>query len=154
MRRLRPAEIESLDIQNQETLANEGELVKTYQIRLDGLYSRSAFSYDPGDDFDFSNVDSETVIVTARMMHETHDLKFATTDNGLYMLARPHVRQGDVVAVLDGGRIPMVLRKAEHEGLKDTYKIVCSAYVHGFMDGEVDTGVEEGWLQKQDILLL
>jgi hypothetical protein len=154
MRRLRLAEIESLDIYNQETLANEGEQVKTYQIRLDGLYSRSALSYDPGDDFDFSNVDSETVIVPAQMMHETHDLMFATTDNGLYMLARPHVQQGDVVAVIDGGRIPMVLRKVVDEGLGDTFKVVCSAYVHGFMDGEADTGVAEGWLQKQDILLV
>jgi hypothetical protein len=154
MRRLRPEEIEALDVRNQETLAKKDEQVKTYQIRLDGLYSRSAFSYDPGDDFDFSNVDSETVIVPARMMHEIHDLIFARTDNGLYLLARLHVQQGDVVVVLDGGRLPMVLRQVEHEGLGGTFKIVCSAYVHGFMDGEADTGVDEGWLQKQDILLV
>lgn len=154
MRRLRPAEIESLDIQNQEILADGGEQVKTCQIYLNGLYSRSAYSYDPGHDFDFSNVDSETFIVNARMMHEIHDLIFATTDNRLYLLARPYVQQGDVVAVLDGGRLPMVLRKAEHEGLEDTFKVVCSAYVHGFMDGEADAGVDEGWLKKQDILLV
>ncbi|KAG5659832.1 hypothetical protein KAF25_002391 [Fusarium avenaceum] len=154
MRRLRPAEIETLDIHNQEALAKEEEQVQTYQLHLGGLFSRSAFSYDPGDDFDYSNVDSKTVIVPARMIHETHDLMFATTDNGLYLLARPHVRQGDVVVVLDGGRLPMVLRKAEHEGLEDTFKVVCSLYVHGFMDGEADAGVDEGWLKKQDILLV
>lgn len=154
MRRLRPAEIENLDFHNQEALAKEEEQVQTYQLRLGGLYSRSAFSYDPGDDFDYSNVDSKTVIVPARMIHETHDLMFAVTDNGLYFLARPRVRQGDVVAVLDGGRLPMVLRKVEHEGLENTFNAVCSAYVHGFMDGEADTGVNEGWLKKQDILLV
>ncbi|KAM0239544.1 hypothetical protein ACHAP5_008267 [Fusarium lateritium] len=154
MRRLRPEEIESLDVQNRENLANGDEQVKTYRIRLNASDSRSVFSYDPSDDFGFSNDDSTRVMVVVSMMHETNDFVFATTDSGLYVLARPHIQQGDTVAVLDGGKIPMVLRKVEHEGLGDTFKVVCSAYVHGFMDGEADNGVDEGWVQKQDILLV
>jgi hypothetical protein len=90
--------------------------------------------------------------------YTTENLMFSVTHNGLYLLARPHVREGDVIAVLDGGKVPMVLRKVEQKSCdgrtESEYKLVCPAYVHGFMDGEAEVGVAEGWLKKQDILLV
>ncbi|KAM0354883.1 hypothetical protein ACHAPU_000720 [Fusarium lateritium] len=161
MRRLRSTEIDSLVAKNQENLVQKPYQVLTYRMLIDEKRSRSTFTYDPGDEFDFSEIDEHADMVLANSFsafRPTNDLIFATTDNGLFMLVRPHVEQGDVVAVLDGGKLPMVLRKVDakdqHEGQGNTYRLVGPAYVHGFMDGRAEIGITEGWLQKQDILLI
>lgn len=160
MRRLRKAEIESLDSANRDLLSQKEINIQSYRIRDTKHYSRSAFSYDPGEGFDFDEADNEVGIAfvgRSWLSYATDDFMFAVTDNGLFMLTRPHAREGDVVVVLDGGKIPMVLRKVDskrdHEGAGEVYKIVCSTYAHGFMDSEAEIGVSEGWLKKQDILI-
>ncbi|KAJ4346348.1 uncharacterized protein N0V89_010277 [Didymosphaeria variabile] len=60
------------------------------------------------------------------------------TRDGRVGLAPKHARQGDVVAVLTGGRVPFILRPEEHH-----YTIVGDAYVHGIMDGEALQAGEE-----------
>ncbi|KAJ4253750.1 hypothetical protein NW762_010144 [Fusarium torreyae] len=160
MRRLRKAEIEALDVENRNWVSEGQVHILTYRIDDYEHYSRSAFSYDPGENFDFTEVDNAVHRVStgrASAGYSTNDFMFATTENGLFLLARPHVQQGDVVAVLDGGKVPMVLRKSESkddQGGLETYNIVCPTYVHGFMDGEAESGVTEGWLKKQDILIV
>ena len=55
----------------------------------------------------------------------------------------PHVaREGDVVAVFEGGRVPFVLRA--NEGLGRGYTLVGEAYIYGVMEGEVLRGVGMG----------
>ncbi|KAF4958115.1 hypothetical protein FSARC_11103 [Fusarium sarcochroum] len=159
MRRLRKAEIEALDVENRRWVSERHINILTYRINNYEHYSRSAFSYDLGENFDFTEVDKAIHRVstgTASVGHAIDDFIFATTENGLFLLTRPHVQQGDVVAVLEGGKVPLVLRKTksrDDQGGLETYNIVCSTYVHGFMDGEAETGVAEGWLKKQDILI-
>ena len=64
--------------------------------------------------------------------------KFTATEFGRMGLVPHHATKGDVVAVLTGGRVPIVLRP--HEGY---YTVVGDAYVHGIMDGEAFENLEE-----------
>ena len=159
MRRLREKEIEVLDISNQERLRQEGHInIFSIQIASDKYDSWSVYSYDLGEGFDYSELDDGSNMTKVRDDTGMREFMFVMTENGLFVLARRHVKEGDVVVVLDGGKVPMILRKAEdvaaQEGPGDYYRIVCATYVHGFMDGEADLGVEEGWLKKQDIMLV
>jgi hypothetical protein len=57
--------------------------------------------------------------------------KFMITEHGRMGLVARHAKEGDVVAVLTGGRVPMILRPSG-----DFFTVVGDAYVHGIMDGE------------------
>ena len=85
-------------------------------------------------------------------------LMFTMTKNGVFLLARKHVKEGDVVVVLDGAKVPMVMREVgaetPQEGIGKTYEVVGPAYAHGFMDGEAETGVEEGRLSREEFALV
>jgi hypothetical protein len=64
--------------------------------------------------------------------------RFYTSDNGLFVLAQPLASEGDVIAILDGAKTPMVLRPTgNREDGEELYTFICGAYVHGFMDGEI-----------------
>ncbi|EOO00383.1 putative het domain containing protein [Phaeoacremonium minimum UCRPA7] len=77
---------------------------------------------------------------------------FAVTDNGLYTMLRKGTQEGDVIAVLDGGKVPIVLRPTEGPtGV--TYSVINTAYVHGYMDGQAADEVTKGHLQRQEFLL-
>ncbi|KAI8711316.1 HET domain-containing protein [Fusarium sp. LHS14.1] len=159
MRRLLESEIESLNPVNRDHL-QAGQVLQTFQISLDESKSRSAFSYHPGKDSDFTEIEESKSLELTFLpwtSYSNRDWMFSVADNGLFLLARPGVRQGDVIAVLDGAKIPMVLRRAEanheHQGLEEVYQVVCSTYVHGFMDGEAERGVSEGWLEEKDFLI-
>ena len=159
MRRLREKEIEVLDISNQERIREEGHInIFSIQIASDKYDSWSVYSYDLGEGFDYSELDNGSNMTKVRSDTSMREFMFFMTGNGLFVLARRHVKEGDVVAVLDGGKVPMILRKADEvaaqEGSGDLYRVVCATYVHGFMDGEAEVGVQEGWLKKQDILLV
>lgn len=65
-----------------------------------------------------------------------HEWNFSITDNGLYAMITEPTREGDVIACLDGGKVPVVLRPAEHDGPGERWQLITVAYVHGFMDGE------------------
>ncbi|KFY31367.1 hypothetical protein V493_01168 [Pseudogymnoascus sp. VKM F-4281 (FW-2241)] len=77
---------------------------------------------------------------------------FTKADNGLFLMVREGAREGDVIVVVDGGKVPLLLREVEStEGGR--YTVVNAVYVHGFMDGEARTWVDEGKLSEQDFLL-
>jgi hypothetical protein len=64
--------------------------------------------------------------------------RFYISDNGLFVLAQPQASHGDLIAILDGAKTPVVLRPTgKREDGQELYTFVCGAYVHGFMDGEV-----------------
>ncbi|KAK3937160.1 putative het domain protein [Diplogelasinospora grovesii] len=74
----------------------------------------------------------------------------STEESGsLFLMIRPKLcREGDVIAALDGGKVPVILREVEqgHNDSKEgegkgekRYRVVCMAYVHGFMDSEAMT---------------
>ncbi|KAF4499623.1 Heterokaryon incompatibility 6, OR allele [Fusarium agapanthi] len=153
MRRLRQTEIERLDVENQEELKDGRSSLQTYRLHFGNRYSRSAFSYQPADDEDLAKLDIEGQI---SHHYSSSSFMFAITDNGLFLATRFAAEEGDVVAVLDGGKVPLALRKIEsRDGVKgDLYMVVGSTYVHGFMDGEAEVGVTEGWLEKREILIV
>ncbi|KAI1063530.1 hypothetical protein LB506_005589 [Fusarium annulatum] len=152
MRRLRQTEIERLDVENQEQLKSEWGPLQTYRLHFGNKYSRSAFGYQPTDDEDLTKLDIEGQI---SHHYSPGSFMFAVTDNGLFLATRFAAKEGDVVAVLDGGKVPLALRKVEpRDGVEgEVYMVVGSTYVHGFMDGEAEASVTEGWLQKREILI-
>ena len=60
--------------------------------------------------------------------------KFFRTKKGFIGLGPRSMRQGDLVCILHGGRVPFILRK---EG--SHYRLVGESYVHGIMEGEAMT---------------
>ncbi|KAL1896808.1 hypothetical protein Sste5346_004441 [Sporothrix stenoceras] len=81
---------------------------------------------------------------------------------GLLLMVRAEAQPGDVVAALDGSKVPVVLRAQDVTVVKVgetnngtvSYKYVCPAYVHGYMDGEAVAQVEGGRLTEQDFVLV
>jgi hypothetical protein len=55
----------------------------------------------------------------------------AVTEGGMICIAPPGAEVGDVVAVIEGGPIPFLLRPEE-----DYFHLIGSIYVEGIMDGE------------------
>lgn len=77
---------------------------------------------------------------------------FTVSANGLYSMIKKGVREGDILAVLDGGKVPVILRQVEGDNLH--FKFVGTTYVHGYMSGEAKIAVENGELETKDIFLV
>ncbi len=60
--------------------------------------------------------------------------------------------EGDIIAVLYGGRTPFILRPIL--GNDDEYLLVGPAYVHGFMDGEAFKFHDAGLLEARGFILV
>jgi hypothetical protein len=61
-------------------------------------------------------------------------------------------KEGDVLSVLYGSSLPHVMRKMP--GKEDTYTLVGTAYVHGFMYGEAIQWRDQGKLKEQRFNLI
>lgn len=91
------------------------------------------------------------------LQRNTAGWTFCLTDNGLYMMALTGATAiGDLCVVLDGGKVPVILRpvKKENPSERQKYEIMHVAYVHGFMDGEAESWVNEGRLMESDFLIV
>ncbi|KAK5625407.1 hypothetical protein RRF57_001123 [Xylaria bambusicola] len=77
---------------------------------------------------------------------------FTMSKTGLLLMTTDQAQEDDVLSILDGGRVPCLLRPF-YEDNKLRYRMVHSVYIHGYMDGKAAIEVEEGRLQKQDIFL-
>lgn len=78
--------------------------------------------------------------------------RFSTTAKG-FMAMIPHTaKEGDILCVLYGSKLPHVLRKVPEE--EGTYTMVGTAYVHGFMDGEAIERRDQGKLKEQRFKLI
>jgi hypothetical protein len=64
--------------------------------------------------------------------------KFYVTEKGRMGTVAPGCREGDVVCVLKGARMPYVLRREGGDGGKRVCGLVGNAYVHGAMNGEIE----------------
>jgi hypothetical protein len=60
---------------------------------------------------------------------------FFITESGYMGTAPTSIREGDKIVLMPGASQPMVLHRKSIEN--DTFTVVCAAYVHGMMDGEV-----------------
>jgi hypothetical protein len=67
--------------------------------------------------------------------------RLMVTNEGLIGVAACRARQGDVIAILFGSSIPIILRRI---GSREAWKVIGEAYVHGYMNGEVEKLVTAG----------
>ncbi|CAH0021308.1 unnamed protein product [Clonostachys rhizophaga] len=91
--------------------------------------------------------------------HITSDWVFSTTTNGLYVLITQPTKEGDIIACLDGGKVPVVLRPLEDasSGEENRYQFINVAYVHGLMNfGTKDSTIlrEKLGLEDQEFWLV
>ncbi|KAM0806614.1 hypothetical protein AB5N19_06951 [Seiridium cardinale] len=111
-------------------------------VRKVFLETLSAFPerHDSGESHSTLDVDYEWFPDSAmgRMWDRTLEegWTFAMTGNGLYTLITPAAREDDVVACLDGGKVPLVLRPVQNDNMQGHYTVIGVAYVHGLMDQE------------------
>ncbi|KAK1751248.1 heterokaryon incompatibility protein-domain-containing protein [Echria macrotheca] len=64
--------------------------------------------------------------------------RVAVTRKGFLALAPKDAREGDLVSIFAGGKVPYVLRRAAGQGAgTEKYRLVGEGYLHGFMDGEI-----------------
>lgn len=99
-------------------------------------------------------------IVSIKLLKRSADnWCFGVTEGGFYVMAAKSygdgAKEGDVLAVLDGGKVPVVLRPIEDSSpsARETYRVIHVAYVHGFMDGEAQVWAKEGRLKRQEFLV-
>lgn len=78
---------------------------------------------------------------------------FTVSENGLYCMLKKGAKPGDILAVVDGGKVPVVLRAVDN-GDSRKFKFITTAYVHGFMDGEAILAIEQGTLTRTNVLLV
>ncbi|KAE9364650.1 HET-domain-containing protein [Stipitochalara longipes BDJ] len=77
---------------------------------------------------------------------------FCTTTEKFMAMIPASSKIDDVLCVLYGSKYPHVLRKVP--GKEDTYTLVGTAYVHGFMDGEAIEWRNQGKLKEQRFNLI
>ncbi|KAI0865835.1 heterokaryon incompatibility protein-domain-containing protein [Xylaria cubensis] len=83
--------------------------------------------------------------------------RFSITDHhGVYCMVPFASEPGDVLAVMKGGKVPLVLRPniPQESGDVAGFRVVGPAYAHGFMSGEAAEAVEKGLLCTEDIVLV
>jgi hypothetical protein len=79
----------------------------------------------------------------------------ATTEKGYFAMVPLYSRKGDVVCVVPSLGVPLVLRPVATEPLsKAKLELVGPSYVHGIMDGELITRLEQGELEEGMIELV
>ena len=63
---------------------------------------------------------------------------FTKSAKGLYLMVQPSAREGDLIAILDGGKVPVIFRPttlaSSPAATEKHYRFVCVAYVHGYED--------------------
>jgi len=76
---------------------------------------------------------------------------FSTSKRDFMAVIPETAREGDILCVLYGSRVPHVLRRKLGS---DTYELIGRAYVHGFMDGEAIRRRDEGELKEKTFVLV
>ncbi|KAG4429435.1 hypothetical protein IFR05_015087 [Cadophora sp. M221] len=68
--------------------------------------------------------------------------RFCLTDSKHFSMIPSGSESGDIIVVLDGAKVPLVLRPVPRNDSPDAsvFSVVGGAYVHGLMDGEAITG--------------
>ncbi|KAL9597059.1 MAG: hypothetical protein Q9219_005388 [cf. Caloplaca sp. 3 TL-2023] len=74
---------------------------------------------------------------------------FAVSDLGYIALVPYQACVDDVIAVVQGSELPFILRPSQ-----DKYLFIGQAYVHGIMDGEFWTSVEDGSVPLREIAII
>lgn len=78
--------------------------------------------------------------------------RFFVSRDCLPGMAPQHARDGDVIFIPWGSRVPFVIRRCSEQG--DRYQLIGPCYLHGMMQGEVFKLVEEGRLSSEAVYLV
>lgn len=81
-------------------------------------------------------------------LHGRTFMKMGTGETGI---VSQHAAPGDSVAILDGCRFPVVLKKAENSS---KYRLVGDCYVDGFMPGSSGLSVNLDKQEPDDFVLV
>ena len=127
-----------------------GRLQESDLVLIDKLSLEFRKAEKPEDDFEFS--EEYRGLLKDLLLIRKSSFHFTSTDTDLFAIVDYFTGDHDIIVVLDGSRVPMVLREAtsSSSGIsvgkadyltntalpKISYKIVGMCYVHGFMDGE------------------
>ncbi|KAI0386940.1 HET-domain-containing protein [Hypomontagnella monticulosa] len=83
--------------------------------------------------------------------------KLFISEKGYLGLAPEDAQDGDEIWILNGGRVPLILRpirEAPVEATQSDYTFVGDSYVHGIMDGEfVDASMKKGEMPRPVVLV-
>jgi hypothetical protein len=88
------------------------------------------------------------------------DWQSALTNTGFFAMIPKYDRKLDEVVGVPGAKTPLVVRTAEttvtgsNGETLPAYILVGSAYVHGFMNGEVRSWAEDGKVSGQEFVLV
>ena len=156
IRRLTENEIEVLGTMNESTLLSK-ELDKKLLYSHRSSMEPMASAVSP-EEFPYLDEDGELAIQFGQFMlslkvlsglvqskdlearYFDHRFMFVTSENGLFVKTRKHPREGDAIVVLDGAKVPVLLREVPKADIQEgteierTYQVVGPAYVHG-LDG-------------------
>ncbi|GAW23816.1 hypothetical protein ANO14919_133930 [Xylariales sp. No.14919] len=88
------------------------------------------------------------------------DRRFYVSKKGYMGLAPDTVKEGDMICVLAGGRLPFILRDAnttfkrlgDSSGAERAHTLIGDAYLHGIMDGEAVAEIDEGSFQTYKLI--
>ncbi|KAI0410534.1 HET-domain-containing protein [Xylaria grammica] len=88
------------------------------------------------------------------------DRRFFVSKKGYMGLAPDTVKEGDMICVLAGGRLPFILRDAnttfkrlgDSSGAERAHTLIGDAYLHGIMDGEAVAEIDEGSFQTYKLI--
>ncbi|KAF5967524.1 heterokaryon incompatibility protein (het-6OR allele) [Fusarium bulbicola] len=69
------------------------------------------------------------------------------TETGMIGISNLDIKEGDFISILNGGKMPFILRQIRSEVSGVAYQYIGQAYVHGIMDGEImDKNLESEWI--------
>lgn len=74
---------------------------------------------------------------------------FAVSNQGLIALVPAEARVHDIIALVQGSELPFILRPSE-----DDFLFIGQAHVHGIMDGELWSHVEDGSMPLREISII
>ncbi|TPX18337.1 uncharacterized protein E0L32_011748 [Thyridium curvatum] len=79
---------------------------------------------------------------------------FSLSKTGLMIMLPRGAKDGDVLAIVEGGKVPFLLRPSMGGDGVVEYEYLDAVYVHGFMDGEAERLVGEGKLEMQELSII
>jgi hypothetical protein len=90
------------------------------------------------------NIQSQSDAIHVAMRRSVAHRRFIVTEMKRIGLAPRYAREGDLICILIGCSVPVILRPAFGPGNAGLYHFIGDSYIHGIMDGEVMTSLENG----------
>ncbi|OTB15164.1 hypothetical protein K445DRAFT_36833, partial [Daldinia sp. EC12] len=90
-------------------------------------------------DFEPSKTDKQKAVQYETSFTHSLHLRLFRTAQGHLGCGTSSCKEGDLIWIVQGSRIPLILRPAPHTA---TYELVGGTYLHGFMQGEALNGRE------------